>query len=112
MERCSEISPGPSLLQAEQAKLLQPFFVGEVLQHSEYLHGSPLDSLQQIHVLLMLGAPGLDTVFCVGSHKSGFEESSHLLHPVGRLSFDATQNKQSLRVALQRRTWGSWWMKT
>ncbi|KAK4821252.1 hypothetical protein QYF61_016551 [Mycteria americana] len=35
---------------------------GEVLQPSDDLQGPPLDLLQQVHVLLMLGAPELDAV--------------------------------------------------
>ena len=33
-----------------------------MLQPSDHLCGPPLDSLQQVHVLLMLGAPELNTV--------------------------------------------------
>jgi len=32
LEGCNGVSPDPSLLQAEQAQLPQPFFVGEALQ--------------------------------------------------------------------------------
>ncbi|KAK4813670.1 hypothetical protein QYF61_017637, partial [Mycteria americana] len=73
LEGCYKVSPEPSLLQAEQPQLSQPVFIGEVLQPSHHLRGPPLDSLQQVHVLLMLGAPELDTVLQVGSHKSGVE---------------------------------------
>ncbi|KAK4817679.1 hypothetical protein QYF61_024908 [Mycteria americana] len=54
----------PSLLAggAEQPQLSQPVFIGEVLQPLDHLHGPPLDSLQQIHGLLMLGAPELNAV--------------------------------------------------
>jgi len=48
-----------SLLQTEQAQLPQPFFIGEVLQASDYLHGPRLDPLQQHHIFLVLEAPGL-----------------------------------------------------
>ncbi|KAK4829642.1 hypothetical protein QYF61_005935 [Mycteria americana] len=49
-----------SLRQAEQPQLSQPFSIGEVFQPSDHLHGPPLDSLQQLHVLLVLRAPELD----------------------------------------------------
>ncbi|KAK4820289.1 hypothetical protein QYF61_022859 [Mycteria americana] len=45
---------------AEQPQLSQPVFVEEVLQPSDHFHGPPLDSLQQLHVLLVLRAPELD----------------------------------------------------
>ena len=54
--------PQPSLLQAEQAQLPQPVFVGEVLQPSDHLCVPPLDPLQQLPVFLVLGAPDLDAV--------------------------------------------------
>jgi len=59
LESCKEVSLEPSLLQAKQAHLRQPFFISKVLQPSEQLHGLPLDPLG---VLSVLGPPGLDTV--------------------------------------------------
>ena len=46
----NEVSPEPSLLQAKQAQFPQPFFIREVLQPSDHLHGPPLDptSLDQL----------------------------------------------------------------
>ena len=41
----NEVSPEPSLLQAEQLQLSQPFFAGEAFQPSGHFHGPPLDSL-------------------------------------------------------------------
>ncbi|XP_032920545.1 succinate--hydroxymethylglutarate CoA-transferase isoform X6 [Catharus ustulatus] len=38
----------PSLLQAEQTKFSQPFFIGEVLLSSNHLGDPPLDLLQQV----------------------------------------------------------------
>lgn len=60
LEGCSKVSVEPSLLQAEEAQLSQPLFIGEVLQPFECLDGSLLDSVQQVHILLMEGAPELD----------------------------------------------------
>jgi len=51
-----------SLLQAEQAQLPQPFFTEKALQPSEHLCGCLLDPFQQLCILLVLGAPGLDAV--------------------------------------------------
>jgi len=53
--RCSHI-----LLQAEQAQLFQPVFIEEVLQPSDHLQGHPLDSLQKLHIFIVLGDPDLD----------------------------------------------------
>ncbi|KAK4814241.1 LOW QUALITY PROTEIN: hypothetical protein QYF61_012737 [Mycteria americana] len=64
-----KVSPQPSLLQAEQPQLSQPVLVGEVLQPSDHLRGPPVDSLQQLHVLLVLRAPDIvlqDTVGLLG----------------------------------------------
>ena len=41
-----KIPSQPSLLQAEQAQLSQPFLVREMLLSPSHLHSSPLDSLQ------------------------------------------------------------------
>ena len=54
-----KVSPGPSLLQAEQPQLSQPFLVAEVFQPSDHLCAPPLNPLQQLYVLLVLGAPEL-----------------------------------------------------
>ena len=69
LEGCSEVSPEPSLLQAEQGQLLQPVFIGEVLQPSEHLHSPPLDSLKQFHIPSVQGTPGMEAVLQKGPHK-------------------------------------------
>ena len=45
LEGCNEVTPQPSLLQAEQAQLPQPVFIGEALQPSDHLCGPTLDPL-------------------------------------------------------------------
>ena len=71
LEGHNEVSPEPSLLQAKQAQLFpQPFLIAEVLQPSDHLSGPPLDLLQELHILRVLGVPGLDAVLHVGPHKS------------------------------------------
>jgi len=59
-----------SSLQAKQAQFPQPFLTGEVLQPSDHLIGSPLDPLQELHALPVLGAAGLDALLQMGPHKS------------------------------------------
>ena len=83
LEGCSMVTPEPSFLQAEQPQLPQPVLIGEVLQPSDYLRCPPLDTLQHIHVLPMLGAPELDAVVQVGSHESGIKGQNHLPRPAG-----------------------------
>ena len=70
LEGHNEVSPDPSPLQAKQAQFPQPFLTGEVLQPSDHLCGPPLDPLQELHILPVLGAPGLDAVLQMGPHKS------------------------------------------
>ena len=53
---CIKMSPEPSLLQAEQPQLSQPFLTGEVLQPSDHFCGPPLDPLQQVDLF-----PGLQS---------------------------------------------------
>ncbi|KAK4814330.1 hypothetical protein QYF61_014844 [Mycteria americana] len=96
LEGCNKVSPEPSLLQAEQPQLSQPVLVGEVLQPSHHFRGPPLDSLQQLHVLLVLRAPELDAALQVGSHQSGVEGQNPLPRPAGHASFDASQGTVGL----------------
>ena len=61
-----KISSEPSFLQAEGPQLSQPLPTAEVLQPSDHLHSPPLDLLQQLHVLLVLGVPELDAILQEG----------------------------------------------
>ena len=78
MEGCYKVTPEPCLLQAEQPHLSELVLIGEVVQPSDHLHGSPLDPLQHIHVLLMMRAPELDAELQVRSHESEGAESPPL----------------------------------
>jgi len=73
LKGCNEVSTQLSLLQAEQAQLIQSFFIGEVLRPSDRLSGPPLDLLQSLHVFLVLSAPGLDAVLQMGPHEGRVE---------------------------------------
>ena len=55
------IPPTPSLLQAEQSQLSQPFLIGELLQSLNHACGSLWDSLQYAHISLLLGSPEMVT---------------------------------------------------
>ncbi|KAK4830182.1 hypothetical protein QYF61_008973 [Mycteria americana] len=60
LKGCSKVSLEPSLLQAEQAQLSQPFLIREVLQPSDHFCGPALDPLQQVCVFPVLRTPELD----------------------------------------------------
>ena len=49
-EAAREVSPEPSLFQAEQVQLHQSFSIGDVLQPSGNLCSPPLDLFQQLHI--------------------------------------------------------------
>jgi len=91
-----KVSPEPSLLQAKQAQFPQPLLIGEVLQPSDHLSGPPLDPLQELHVLPVVGAPGPDTVLQMGPHKSRVEGENPLPLPAGHPLFNAAQNTVGL----------------
>ena len=80
----------PSLFQAEQAQFLHLVYIGELLQTLDHLCGPPPDSIQKIHLFLVLGAPDLNTVLQLGPHKSRVEGDSHLPHPADHSSSDGT----------------------
>ena len=90
LEDYNEVSPEPSLLQVKQSQL--PFIIGEVLQHPDYLCTPFLELLQQLHILLEPGAPGLDTVLQMGPHKGRAERDNPLLLQAGHPSVDAIQD--------------------
>ena len=62
-----EIPSEPSLLQAEQSQLSQAFLIGEAFQFLNYLHGPSLDSLQHVHVSLVLQQTEMDITAGVAS---------------------------------------------
>ena len=55
LKGCYKVSSEPSFRQAEEPQLSQPLLIGKLLQPSDHLHGPPLDWLQQLYVLLVLG---------------------------------------------------------
>lgn len=67
-------------------------FIGEEIQPSCHLHAPPLDLLQQVHVLIMLGVPELDAVLHVGSHESRVGEENYLSGPAGHAASDPAQD--------------------
>ncbi|NXP61640.1 MKRN1 ligase, partial [Chloropsis cyanopogon] len=49
LEGCSKVTPEPSLLQAEQPQLSEPFLIGEVFHPSNHLHGPQLGKKIFLH---------------------------------------------------------------
>ena len=82
-----------SLLFSKLNKSSSPvhFFIGEVLQPPAHLSGPPLDTFQEFHVFLMLGAPGLGKLntfeHCFLSSTS-YGQHHHLNYPIRRLPSD------------------------
>lgn len=61
----------PSLFQAEQHQLFNPFLTGELLQSLHHSLGSSLDSLQHVHISLALRSPTQGTALQVSPVLSG-----------------------------------------
>ena len=59
----------------------QHFFTGKVLQPSDHSCSPPLDPLQQLHIHLVLRAPGLETALQMGPNRGRAEGHNHLRHP-------------------------------
>ncbi|KAK4822002.1 hypothetical protein QYF61_006616 [Mycteria americana] len=97
LEGCYKVSPEPSLLCTEQPQLSQPVLIGELLQPSDHLRGPPLDLLQQVHVLLMLGAPELNAVL---QDTVGFLGCKHTLLAHVELLINQHPQMLLLRAAL------------
>ena len=72
LEGHNDVSPEPSLFQAKQAWLHQPFIIEEMLQAFDHC-GSSLDLLQQLPP--GLGTLGLDTGLQIGPHLDGVGQS-------------------------------------
>jgi len=84
LEGCSKVSPQPSLLQAEQPQLSQPFLTAEVLQPSDNFCG-----LLWIHSNRTT-SPELDTGLQVGS-QSRAQGQNPLPCPAAQAAGDAAQ---------------------
>ena len=90
------MSPEPSLLQAEQPQLSQPFLLQEVFHPLDHFYGPVVDPLLHIHLFLVLGPPWLDTILQVGSHQSTVNGQDHLPRTVCHASLDAAQDSVGL----------------
>jgi len=84
--------PEPSLLQAEQSQLSQPFLIGEMHRTLHHLHGPLLNSIQYVHVRLVLRSPELDATVRVWPHQYGTEDKDHFPQPASSALSDASQD--------------------
>jgi len=98
-----ENSPKPLLLQDEQTQLCQLLLTAELLQSFHYLDGPSLDSLQYVHVSLLLGGPELDPAIQMWPHQSWGEGKDHLLWSDGNALPNAARNTVCLLSG--RSTW-------
>ena len=64
----------------------EPVIVGEVLQPSDHLCGSPLYPLQKVNIFPVLEDPDLDAILQTGPQKGRVERDNHLPHPAGHHS--------------------------
>lgn len=85
-----------SLFKAKKAQLLQPFFIGDKLKPFDHLCGLFLNLLQQFHIFLALGFPGLDTTLQVGPYKGRVKGPNTLPLHAGHPSFAATRETVGL----------------
>jgi len=94
LEGHSEVSSDLSCLQAKPILLASPYRRGG--QTSDHLSCSPLYLLQEVLILPVVGAAGLDVVFQMGPCKSWVEGDNHLSLSAGQLFFNAVQNAVGL----------------
>ena len=74
------------------------FFIREVLQPSDRSHCPPLDPLQQLQVILLLGGPRPRYSISGFASNGRVEGENHLPLPSGHSSFDAAQDRIGLQV--------------
>ena len=67
MEGHYKVPPEPSVIQAEELQLSQPVPIDEVLWASGHICALPLELLEQLDVLIVLGAPELNAVLSLVS---------------------------------------------
>ena len=95
LEDCYKAPPEPSPEELKSLTSLSLSSQGRCSNPSDHLHGPPLDLLQQLHVLLALRTPELDTVLQMASDKNRVEKQDHLSRLVGHTFLDATQDTVS-----------------
>lgn len=82
-----------------------------MLQPTDHPCGLPLDLLQQIHIFLVQGTPGLDEELQMGPHEVMVNGNDQLPYAAGHPPFGGVWDTVGLRAA-STYCWGSWWMKS
>ncbi|KAK4831026.1 hypothetical protein QYF61_014914 [Mycteria americana] len=80
-----KVSPQPPFLQAKQPQLPQPLLRRLLLQTLHQLRCPSLDTLQHLHVSLVVGGPKLNTVFEVRPHQCPVQGDDHFPSPAGHM---------------------------
>ncbi|KAK4815884.1 hypothetical protein QYF61_009935, partial [Mycteria americana] len=88
----NKVSPQPPLLQAKQPQLPQPLLIRLVLQTLHQLRCPSLDTLQHLHVSLVVRGPKLNTVFEVRPHQCRVQGHDHCPSPAGHAISDTSQD--------------------
>ncbi|KAK4818289.1 hypothetical protein QYF61_010431 [Mycteria americana] len=78
--------------QAEQPQFPQPLLIRLLLQTLHQLRCPSLDSLQHLHVSLVVGGPKLNTVFEVRPHQCRVQGHDHFPSPAGHAVSDTSQD--------------------
>lgn len=63
-----------------------------MLHPSSGLGDPSLDSIQQVHVLAVMGTPEVHAALPVGSYESRVEGQNHFACPAGHAALDAAQD--------------------
>lgn len=80
-----------SILQAEQALLPRPVFIGELLQHSHHLCHLSLEQLSRVPALHIMQTSELNAILLMWPHEGRTQGDNLLPHPSGHSFFDAAQ---------------------
>ncbi|KAK4823224.1 hypothetical protein QYF61_027565 [Mycteria americana] len=92
VEESHKVSPQPPFLQTKQPQFPQPLLIRLVLQTLHQLRCPSLDSLQHLHVSLVVRGPKLNTVFEVRPHQCRVQGHDHFPRPAGHAISDTSQD--------------------
>ncbi|KAK4833095.1 hypothetical protein QYF61_027761 [Mycteria americana] len=87
-----KVSPQPPFLQAKQPQFPQPLLIRLLLQTLHQLRCPSLDTLQHLHVPLVVWGPKPNTAFEVWPHQCRVQGHDHFPSPAGHAIFDTSQD--------------------
>ncbi|KAK4832178.1 hypothetical protein QYF61_020958 [Mycteria americana] len=88
----NKVSPQPPFLQAKQPQFPRPLLRRLLLQTLHQLRCPSLDTLQHLHVSLVVGGPELNTAFKVQPHQCRIQGDDHFPSPAGHTIPDTSQD--------------------